>query len=76
MNTLKKKNVFKFFLQRLCVIPFLQGFFCMWHRPGTKVFLCVEMDFVFFFSLGTLDGTPELNVLKGQNLLHSNQKRL
>ncbi len=48
----------------------------MWHRPGTKVFLCVEMDFVFFFSLGTLDGTPELNVLKGQNLLHSNQKRL
>ncbi len=39
------------------------------------MFLCAEMDFVFFFSSWTLDGTPELNMLKGQNFLHSNQKK-
>ncbi len=40
------------------------------------MFLCAEMDFVvLFFPSWTLDGTPELNMLKGQNFLHSNQKK-
>ncbi len=55
-------------------MPFAVFFFVYGIGLGLKCFYALKWTLCFFPSW-TLDGTPELNMLKGQNFLHSNKKK-